>query len=141
MSRPWLPGLPVFAGLVLLPGCSNAPVAGTLDCIFPSRLRPSPVIPDRERDRDLEPIRPIDRVPERPDDPRAPLDPPRPIRDGLRSGDPRLGDPIGRDTTPRTRRTEPEPRDGDDDRRLPLLPPSGGGGGLSEPLPPPPGVR
>ena len=131
MSRLWL------FGFALLAGCSNAPVAGTLDCLFPSRLRPSPVVPDlgRERDRDLEPIRPIDRVPATPpDDPLRPLDPPRPGRDGGA----RLGDPLGRELNPRPRRTAPEPRGGSD-TDLPLLPAPGGSGGLNDPLPPPGG--
>lgn len=138
MPRLWL------LGFALLPGCSNAPLAGTLDCLFPSRFRPSPVVPDlgREQDRDLESIRPLDRVPVPVlDDPRTPLDAPRPIRDGgTRFGDPRLGEPLSRELNPRTRRTAPEPRDGNDSD-LPLLPPPGGNGGLNDPLPPPPGAR
>ncbi len=109
--------------LALLPGCSNAPLAGTLDAIFPSRLRPPPVLPDLNRDRDrdfdrpADPIRPIDRRGLPPVDP-YPFDDPR-RGDRIRPGEP-------------LRRTDPAPRGRDSD--LPLLAPPGG---LDDLLPPP----
>ena len=110
-----MPRLLLF-GLVLLPGCSNAPVAGTLDCLFPSRTRPPPVLPDLNLNRNTDPIRPIERSPLPPVEP-YPFDDPR------RNDPIRLGEPL--------RRTVPVPRG--DDSNLPLLPPPG----LSDPLPPP----
>lgn len=81
-------------------GCSNAPLAGTLDCLFPSKAR----------------VRP-DAGPRLPDDlsrPRGgdgPLPPPnlrdldgsRPA-DGRLEGLPKIGDPLDPDATPRGRR-------------------------------------
>jgi hypothetical protein len=111
----------LLLGLALLPGCSNAPLAGTLDCVFPSRMKPPPVVPDLNRDLDRapDPIRPIDRRGLPPVEP-YPFD------------DPRRSD-RGRTAEP-TRRTEPVPRA--DDSKLPLLQPPGG---LDDPLPPPGG--
>ncbi len=113
--------------LALLPGCSNAPLAGTLDAIFPSRLRPPSVLPDLNRDRDrdfdrpADPIRPIDRRGLPPVDP-YPFDDPR-RGDRIRPGEP-------------LRRTDPAPRGRDFD--LPLLQPPAGG---LDDLLPPPGAR
>ena len=101
----------LFLGVLLLPGCSNAPIAGTLDCLFPSRIKPSPTLPDLGRD-DPATIRPDDRKPLPPVDP-YPFDDPRRNRPA---------DPLKR-TTP--------------DTDLPLLPAPG----LSEPLLPPPVPR
>ncbi len=113
----------LLIGLALLPGCSNAPVAGTLDCLFPSRLRPPPALPDLNLNRDTDPIRPIDRSP-------LPRMEPYPFDDRRRNDRIRPGEPL-------LRRTEPEPR-GDDSNLPLLLPPPGG---LIDPLPPPPGAR
>lgn len=116
--------LPLFA-LALLAGCSNAPVAGTLDCIFPSRLRSAGGAPDLERlpapTRPVDPVPPIERSPLPPQEP-YPFDDPRRTA-------PAFGEPLSRTPTP-----APRPQPGDP----PLLRPPVG---LEDPLPPPPGVR
>jgi hypothetical protein len=125
MSRLWL------LAVLLLPGCSNAPIAGTLDCLFPSRLRGSPDrgrAADPTRDRDLlDPpgVTPVDRRPEA--DPLPFEDP----RRGTSGPAPRLGEPL-------RRTTGPVPRDGGNDGDLPLLAPPIG---VNDRLPPPPGAR
>lgn len=113
-------------GLLFLPGCSNAPIAGTLDCIFPSRVRPSPTVVDPDRERPPDVIRPKDRSPLPPVEP-YPFDDPR---RGDRS---RLADPISRPDP--TGRPDPTPRRTDAD--LPLLEPPAG----RDDLLPPPGRR
>jgi hypothetical protein len=91
-----------IAVLVGLTGCSNAPLAGTLDCLFPSRAMhrtaPNPKPPDdlfRPRDRDTLP----------PPDMRE-LDTPRVPRDGRLEGLPKIGEPLETDVAPPRRRED-----------------------------------
>jgi len=117
----------LLLGFALLPGCSNAPVAGTLDCLFPSRLRSAGGPAELERlpapSRPVDPVPPIERSPFPPQEP-YPFDDPRRTGPG-----PAFGEPLRRPTDP-----APRPRSEDP----PLLRPPVG---LEDPLPPPPGVR
>jgi len=120
-----MPRRMLLFALALLPGCSNAPIAGTLDCLFPSRLRSANGPADLERlpapPRPVDPVPPFERSPLPPQEPYPFEDP--------RRATPAFGDPLSR--TPK-----PAPRPRQDD--LPLLRPPVG---LEDPLPPPPGVR
>lgn len=100
-------------------GCSNAPLAGTLDCIFPSRgQRPAAPRggfddlldkppPERLRDRSRDPLPEPDMRDTRP-------------RDGGLEGLPKIGDPFPTDDPPRGRRDA----NTTNDSRLPLPAPS-----------------
>jgi len=91
-----------------LAGCSNAPIAGTMDLIFPSKpVRNRNPDPKDLFDRERDPLTPPDVIPRDRDDP---LPPPR--SGGLRSN-PRT------ETEPETRRDPFRPRPTDPSDPLP----------------------
>jgi hypothetical protein len=91
-------------GVILITGCSNAPLAGTLDCLFPSRARhrtdPPLTRPDDFiRPRDWDPLPPPDLR-----DLRDSREPRLPIDGGRLEGLPRIGEPLLSEDTPVGRR-------------------------------------
>lgn len=121
MNRSWVIAVGIAsAGAV---GCSNAPLAGTLDCVLPSRgQRPGtgPRLPDSLFD-DPPAERLRDRLRDRSRDP-LPEPDMRDIRprDGGLEGLPKIGDPFPTDDSPRGRRDA----NTTNDSRLPLPAPT-----------------
>jgi hypothetical protein len=120
MNRGWVMAVGIVT--VWQCGCSNAPLAGTLDCVFPSRGgRPSgPKLPDSLFD-DPPAERLRDRLRDRSRDP-LPEPDMRDIRprDGGLEGLPKIGDPFPTDDQPRGRRDA----NTTNDTRLPLPAPT-----------------
>ena len=92
----------IAAASLGLAGCSNAPIAGTMDNLFPSKpVRNRNPDPKDLFDRDRDPLQPPDLIPRDRDDPL-----PAPRSGGLRSN-PRADEPASRVDPFRPRSDDP----------------------------------